>query len=142
MGKQITMKTTLLLTAILLTGLSATSQHLVISYDINSQGKPSIGIGIGNYKRDQATLHAYKDGFAINAILQTSELIHVEIQNMSVKRGSGRNSTIAGLVGIGRCGFRLSGGLILGQYSEREQRDVGLTPAGKLSYSVHLFKRD
>lgn len=47
-----------LITAILLTGLSSKSQHLVLTSDINSQGNPSIGAGIGNFKRDQATIHA------------------------------------------------------------------------------------
>jgi len=106
----------------------------------NGVQQTSVGAGIENWKGDMATLQILKQGFAINAILQATPLWMVEVQNMSVKRGFGRNSTIALLGGIRFHNLRIRAGAVLGQYDKKKDMDEGINFVVKVSAGIKFWK--
>jgi len=108
----------------------------------NGIQQTSIGAGFETFKNDMVTVQAFKNGFAINAILQTTPLFLVEVQNMSVKRGFGRNSTIALLGGIRFHNLRIRTGAVLGQYDKKKDMDEGINFVVKVGGSLKFWKLD
>jgi len=106
----------------------------------NGVQQTSVGAGIENWKYDMVTVQAFKNGFAINAILQATPLWMVEVQNMSVKRGFGRNSTIALLGGIRFHNLRIRAGAVLGQYDKKKDMDEGINFVVKVSAGIKFWK--
>ena len=108
----------------------------------NGIQQTSVGAGFETFKNDMVTVQAFKNGFAINAILQITPLFLVEVQNMSVKRGFGRNSTIALLGGIRFHNLRIRAGAVLGQYDKKKDMDEGINFVCKVSAGVKFWRLD
>lgn len=106
----------------------------------NGVQQTSVGAGIESWKYDMVTAQIFKNGFAINAILQTTPLFLVEVQNMSVKRGFKRNSTIALLGGVRFHNLRIRAGAVLGQYDKKKDMDEGINFVVKCSVGVKFWR--
>lgn len=107
---------------------------------MNGNLNQAILAGINTYKDDQVQIgpvFGKARGFALNAILQATDLFIVEIQHQSLKYQCefDRKSTIAGLFGIKKWGVKVAVGGILGDYDTKRDFSEGIGVIGKLGYS-------
>lgn len=108
---------------------------------MNGNLNHSILAGINTFKDDQIQIgyvHGKAPGFALNAVLQATNLLIVEIQHQSLKyKGEfDRKSTIAGLFGLKKWGVKVAVGGILGDYDTKRDFSEGINLIGKLGYSI------
>lgn len=112
-----------------------------VQYTSNRNSNVFLGAGIENFKGDQVQIgpvFGKARGFALNAVLQATDLFIVEIQHQSLKyKGEfDRKSTIAGLFGVKRWGVKVAIGGIMGDYDTKRDFSEGIGVMGKVGYSV------
>lgn len=108
---------------------------------MNGNLNHSILAGINTFKDDQVQIgpvFGKARGFALNVVLQATDLFIVEIQHQSLKyKGEfDRKSTIAGLFGVKKWGVKVAVGGILGDYDTKRDFSEGIGVIGKVGYSV------
>lgn len=108
---------------------------------MNGNLNHSILGGIETYKDDQIQIgyvYGKAPGFALNAVLQATDLFIIEIQHQSLKyKGEfDRKSTIAGLFGVKHRGLKFAFGGILGDYDRKRDFSEGINLIVKCGYSV------
>lgn len=133
----------ILLTGLALPVFSQVYPVITAETQITTNGNLNHSIlgGIETYKGDEVQIgyvHGKAPGFALNAVLQATDLLIVEIQHQSLKyKGEfDRKSTIAGLFGVKHRCLKFAFGGILGDYDRKRDFSEGIGVIGKIGYSI------